>query len=132
MKTKLQLTDTLQDMVIKMAEGNPGAMNVLMQILRDGAAIDPDNIMGGVGIILSLDTLNLYGSKIWMLYKDACDCNLSQMVAVLRGHQLGFLSSEQLRHAVDNRGVGISVPDVCGLVCARLPAFKLSMEPSTH
>ena len=82
--------------------------------------------MAGVLPVLSLDTLGFYGSRIWMLYKDVCAENLSRMLAVLRANQLGFLTDEQLHHAVDNDGAGINVPALCARVVAKLPNFQLT------
>jgi hypothetical protein len=129
MKTKIEMTDSLEDMMFKMSEGNPGALNVCLQMLQDGEQIDPDSAMGGLGAILSLDTLRLYGSKIWMLYKDVCEQDLSKMLAVLRGCQLGYVSGEQVRHAADNYSEGINVDEICAKVCEHLPAFKLAAAP---
>ena len=125
--TKIHLTDSMMDILIKMSEGNPGALTVCLQIIKDGEQIDPDHGLGGIGIILKLDTLKLYGPKIWMLYKDVCDENLSEMIAVLRGWQLGFLNERQLQHAVDNYGEGINLEEICAKVCERLPRFKLTV-----
>lgn len=123
MKTKIELSDSMQDVVVKMSEGNPGAVRVCCELLKDGAQIDPDSALGGFGAILALDSLGLYGSKIWMLYKDVCDCNLALMLAVLRGHQLSFLSKSELLHAVENNGAGIDLDGICVKVFDRLPHF---------
>ena len=125
MKTKIQLTDSIQDVLFKMSEGNPGALTVCLGILEHGEKIDPDNAMGGLGVILSLDTLQLYGAKIWMLFKDVCGKELPQMLGVLRGHQLGYVTDAQVHHAVENYGDGINVADICAKVVERLPRFKL-------
>src|ERR1035437_2862116 len=116
MTTKLQLADTMQDVVFKMSEGNPGALTVCLNTLKKGGKIDPDNSMGGFGALMTLDSLGIYGSKIWMLYKDACNCHLPVMLAVLRGFQHGMLSKTQVFTAVENCGAGISVEDVCSEV----------------
>lgn len=41
--SRIQLTDTLKDAYSKMAEGNPGAMTVCLQSLKNNAVIDPDS-----------------------------------------------------------------------------------------
>lgn len=127
MKTKIELNDSGQEILFKMSEGNPGALTVLLRVLTEGEQIDPDGAMGGLGPILALDTLGLYGPKIWMLFKDVCGEDLSKMLAVLRGWQLGFVSAEQVRIAVENYGNGIDVVDLCNKVGKRLPAFKLAV-----
>ena len=131
MKSKIELTDSIQDVLVKMSEGNPGALTVCLEILKHGEKIDPDNAMGGLGAILSLDTLQLYGAKIWMLYKDVCGKELPQMLAVLRGHQLGHVTDAQIHHAVENYGDGINVADLCAKVVERLPKFQLQVTPTS-
>lgn len=125
MKSKIELTDSIQDVLFKISEGNPGALTVCLGILEHGEKIDPDNAMGGIGAILSLDTLQLYGSKIWMLFKDVCGKELPQMLGVLRAHQLGYVTDAQVHHAVENYGDGINVPDLCAKVVECLPRFQL-------
>jgi hypothetical protein len=129
MATRLCLTDTTQSAIIKMAEGNPGAVSVCIQLLKGEAAIDPDSVLGGLGGILMLDTLELYGSSIWMLYKDVCNKDLTSMCAVLRGYQLGFLTATQIRHAIENYGEGIDCSEVLASVKERLPQFGRAIEP---
>lgn len=125
MKEKIKLTDSMPEVMLKMSEGNPGALSVCMQVLTQGEKIDPDNMLKGLGVILSMDTLGLYGTAIWMLYKDVCQQNLRHMLAVLRGNQLGIVSKAQVMHAVQNRGEGLEVADVCQKVKERLPNFQL-------
>ena len=121
--TRIELTDTPSDVVMKMSEGNPGAMTVCMNILDGGEKIDPDGALGGLGAILMLDTLGIYSSRIWMLYKDVCGENLSTMLAIERAWQFGFVDSVRLNHAIDNRGRGIDIEDLVRQVKDRLPAF---------
>lgn len=128
MKNKLELTDTMEDVLFKMSEGNPGALTVCLQIIKDGGQIDPDDAMGGIGKLLSLDAMGLHGSKIWMLYKDVCKQDLPKMLALLRGRQLGFVNEAKILHAVENYGDGINVDDICDQVVKRLPRFKLAMN----
>ena len=127
MKTRIELTYSPQVMLRKMAEGNFGAMRVCMDILEHGGKIDPDSALGGFGAILLLDTLGLYGPKIWMLFKDVCGEDLPKMLGVLRGHQLGFITDAQMHHAVGHYGDGIDVADICAKVVERLPSFQLQV-----
>jgi hypothetical protein len=56
-------------MAMKMSDGNPGALTVVMSIYQHVENIDPMGALGGFGPILSLDTLGIYGPDVWMLYK---------------------------------------------------------------
>ena len=130
MKEKIKLTDSTQDILFKMSEGNPGALTVLLKMLAETKDIDPDNMLGGFGPILSLDTLNLYGSQIWMLYKDVCKESLVSTLAVLRGWQLGFTTKDQIHKAVENYGDGINVANLHLKVVEQLPLFASQNKDS--
>lgn len=124
-KTKITLTDSGHDILFKMSEGIPGALTVCLKILKEGEQIDPDNMFGGFGVLLSLDDAGIYGSRIWMLYKDVCGQNLSKMLAVLRGWQLGLVSKERLHAAIENHGVGLNIEEVVAGVAQQLPRFNM-------
>ena len=128
--TKISLDDTAQDMVIKLSEGNPGALTVCMEILQRGGSIDPDGFGGGgAGLLLLFDSMSLYGSRIWMLYKDVCGEDLVKTVAMLRAWQLGLVSEDNLKHAIDNYGNGIDKDDLFKQVKDRLPNFDSVTKP---
>lgn len=124
--SRIQLIDNAITAITKMSDGNPGAATVLMQMLQKGGEIDPDDFMGGLGSVLALDSLGIYGSNIWVLYKDICGQEVNKMVAVLRAHQLGFISGNLILKASDERINGIELIDVNSLyskVKERLPRF---------
>jgi hypothetical protein len=92
------------DVVTKMSEGNPGALRVIMELFTEVPTIDPQNIMGGIGAILELDTLGVYGPRIWMLYKDVCGEDIAKTNWMLRAWQLGIISEDELNKRIDNYG----------------------------
>ena len=49
-KTKVDLKDTLPDMLFKISEGNPGALSVLVRIIKESPEIDPDSALAGLGL----------------------------------------------------------------------------------
>lgn len=98
MNERIKLTDSTLDVVVKMCEGNPGAMNVLMEMLISNN-IDPDNGLGGLGAILMLDSLGIYGTDIYVLCNDICNKSLPKMLAVLRAVQLGLFDGTILKDA---------------------------------
>jgi hypothetical protein len=122
--SRIQLTDTGMSACVKMSDGNPGALTVLAKLLKEADAIDPDNFLGGLGKILDLDTNKIYGSRIWMLYKDVAGGDLRTMLVILRSRQLGFISEHTLNHAIDNYGDGLDVPALVAQVEERLPKFQ--------
>lgn len=120
---RIKLSDTVMDCASKMSEGNPGGLSVCMQMISTGAKIDPDAFGGGVAGLLAMDSLGIYGSRIWMLYKDVCGENLTKTMAMLRAWQLGFLTRSALDHAIDNYGNGVDVDALLSQVKDRLPNF---------
>ncbi len=122
-KTRLELTDSIMDVVIKMVEGNPGAISVCTQLLKENKEIDPDSALGEMGSIFSLDGLGIYGSRIWMLYKDVCGEDITKTIGLLRANQLGFISETILNHAIDNRGDGVDLDNLMEQVKEKLPNF---------
>ncbi len=125
MEVQTRLTPDMngQDAVIAMSGGNPGALTVLIQLLQEGAGIDPDSEAGGLAPMLSLDKYGIHEDRIWMLYKDVCNCDLRAMVALLRAPQLGLLDNDKLHHAIDNRGSEIDVEAIVTSVGEGLPNF---------
>lgn len=134
--SRLQLTDNTMTMITKMCDGNPGAMKVLMEMLSvSNRGIDPDDMMGGIGKILHLDTLGIYGTDIYVLHNDICENNMTKTFAVLRAYQLGFLNGETLKAACSRQDrSGKDMIDIYALyekVKAELPNFK-SLEVESN
>ena len=125
--SRIELNDTVTDMMIKMSDGNPGAVTVMMQMLQEAENIDPQAIMGGVGAVLALDTHEIYGSNIWILYKDVCGGDLRKMIMLMRATQLGKFPHTRLQNlASDPRTEGL--PDdewkeLDDYVCDQLEEF---------
>jgi hypothetical protein len=124
--TKIKLEMSMMDILMVMSDGNPGAATVLMQLLKDGSKIDPQDIFGGLGTIMALDTHGIYGPRIWMLYKDVCKEDLTSLIAVLRADQLGQLAGcndAAIDHAIDNYGEGLDLPKIVEAVKTELEDF---------
>jgi hypothetical protein len=123
--TRIESHDSVQSAAIKMCEGNPGALSVIAKLITEGASIDPDATLGGIANVLGLDSLGIYGSRIWMLYKDVCGEDLKGMIAVLRAHQLGYITEAQVLQAIDFPST-LNVEECLSKVTARLPNFGKS------
>lgn len=124
MKNQITLEDTTSTMLLKLSKGNPGAISVLVRMLKEGESIDPDS-MSPFMAILQLDSMGINNGSIWMLYKDICGQDLEKMLGVLRGVQLGLLSEEHLLAAIESRYKGVSVDDLLSKVKKELPNFGL-------
>jgi len=59
-----------------MSEGNPGAANVLGQMMQK----DPDT---GLIKILHLDDMNIRGTQIWLGFKDHCGQDMERFMQAI-------------------------------------------------
>ncbi len=74
--SKLKPDDTLQETMFKMSEGNPGALAVLIRMLQKGE--------DGLIPILILDDMGIYGSKIWVGYKNDCGMDIDKYIEFIK------------------------------------------------
>lgn len=129
--SRINLADSTMSVVLKMSDGNPGAMNVIIEMLQpESSKIDPDSVIGGMMKLLSLDTLGIYGTDIYVLHNDICGRDMSKTFAVLRAYQLGFLNGSILKDACSRQDYSgrkmVDVELLCKQVKEHLPNFVLS------
>lgn len=130
---RIALNDDMVTIASKLSEGNPGALNVIMQLIKHSEKIDPDAAFGPFAHLFSLDSFGIYGPKIWILYKDVCGENIVNMIAVMRSVQLGHLPYEMLERAFNgidgNRleAAKLDVPAILEKVKNELPNFAKGM-----
>lgn len=128
---RIKLADTTMDVVVKMCDGNLGAMNALVSLLKpENTNIDPDNIMGALGPILHLDSFGIYGTDIYVLFSDICDRNIAKFIAVIRAIQMGLFSRDILKNASHRQDYSgrnmIPVDDLYKKIKDLLPKFDPS------
>ena len=126
--SRLDLSDTGMDVIIKMADGNPGAITAMMAIMEKHDEIDPQTIMGGMGAIMILNTWGIYGTEIYILWNDKCNRDVRQMLMLMRATQMGMFSHTKLKEmAADQmREVNLSDEEMAELdekVCEQLEDF---------
>lgn len=126
--TRVELTDSIPDILIKLSDGVIGSVNVLIHIIKNAHKIDPDMEGAGVLTILSFDSHAIYGEDIWILFKDICGQNYINLLGVLRAIQLGYISEDLVTTDIRARKIGdrskaINVPELLAKVRERLPAF---------
>jgi len=104
--SKILAGDNIQEIIVKMSEGNPGAINVMCVIIKDAPLIDPQDTMPyGLGKLMNLDNYNIYGSSIYVLFNDKCHCDIRKFIILLRACQFGFLLVKKLQDmATDQMG----------------------------
>ena len=98
-KERITIEDSMLSAITKMAEGNLGAMNACVDLLMQSEKIDPANILGGLGHILNLDSVGIYGTDIYVFLNDICENNIAKMIAVLKAVQIGLFDGTVLADA---------------------------------
>jgi hypothetical protein len=101
MKNKLRLTDTGMDVVIKMSDGNPGAMQVSMLLVKED-----------MKSILFCDNIGLYGSELYMLWSDCCNRDIGKTIKVLNLLSECKISEDEFWRRVKGNGYGLSFDDL--------------------
>jgi hypothetical protein len=123
---RIKSSMVMYEMLYVMSGGNPGALKICMELLKNGRRIDPDNAFGGgVAAMYTLDALGIYEDRICALY-ECCGGHIGKMIAVLRAYQLGRLAgvrAETLNRAIANNEK-LEIDDVIRAVKTRLPSFR--------
>jgi hypothetical protein len=127
--SRIQLTDSVMDMLIKMAEGNPGAIDAMLKIIEKSAEIDPQSAMPSIMPILAFDTHGIYGSSIYVLYSDKCGRDVRKVLVLLRAVQLGLMPESKLQELCFDQARKINLTDdefnsIDAEVCEQLADFQ--------
>jgi hypothetical protein len=127
--SRIKLNDSAIEILTKMSDGNPGAAQALMDIFQNGVAIDPQNMMGELAPILLLDTWEIYGTDIYVLYNDKCYRNVRRLLVLLRACQMGFLNTLRLKAMASDQERRTALTDeewneIDEKVCEALTEFK--------
>ena len=126
MKNKLTLDMTGRESIVLMCDGNPGALNVLLELVDKNAIVDTDSVLGFMTTMCGMDESGIYGSDIWILYKDICGSDVVMLMALFRGKQMGLIREEDILHdmrcATHMRKLDIQ--DVYDRVVEVLPNFN--------
>ena len=124
---RLKLSMSINDMFIKMSEGNPGALTVLLELFNNDPKVDPDSFLLNYGSIFLLDTFEIYGVSIYILWNDICGGDIIKVICLLRAAQLGIISSVLLKDAcLRQDGSGTCMIDIGNAymqVKKQLPSF---------
>lgn len=110
-------TDSKKELIVDVAEGNPGALAFCMELLK----IDPAE---GFYNILRLKRYKVTGPKAYMLWNDCCGRNTKEAAGVLKECASGRISPEELREHVDRPwGLKFDMEEIM----ARKPQIRVPM-----
>lgn len=126
--SKIKLTSSPLEIAMTISQGNPGALAACVQIL-DSVDVDPDSAFGELTGFITLDSLGIYGTDVYVLWSDICHKDTPVMLAVLRATQLGLLEGSVVKEASSRQDYSgrsmIDLGDVVSKVKGVLPNFKL-------
>ena len=106
--SKIKNIDNIQEMLLDMSEGNPGALTTCFEILRETSK----NPIKAIPLFLTLDTMELYGSHLYMLWNDCCDRNIKEVIKVIDGFMTGKITKKDINERIKNVGYGKSFVDL--------------------
>lgn len=109
--SRITLNMSVSQMIIEMSDGIPGCLFVLMDLYTKSPEIDKANALAGFGPIVALDSYRIYGSDVWILYKDICGEKLYKLIAILRAMQLGNLPEETVHTLIADVSNYRPIPD---------------------
>ena len=129
MTLRIKFDDTFLDVLVKLSDGNPGAIAALSEIAVQAEKIDPESVVGVLGPVLAFDTYGIYGTEIYILYNDKCGRDIRKLLMLLRAVQLDFLPVIKLKKMAEDQMGQINLTQeewftIDKQVCARLPQFQ--------
>jgi len=78
---RIKLNMNMQEIIISMVDGNPGATRVCCELVK------PNPEWGFVDLC-HLDDMEIYGSDIWLCYKDICKEDLKVLQKKIRDRSI--------------------------------------------
>lgn len=87
-KKRITADMSIDDMVVTMSEGNPGALTCMVNMLN----YNPMALLD----ILFFDTMEIYGSKIYMLWNDCCGRDMDKFNKTIQYIREGKVSKEKV------------------------------------
>lgn len=74
---KITLEDSVQEVIFKLSEGNPGAVTAIVQLCESCSYEE------FLTYLIFFDDYEIYGSKIYMLWNDCCDRDLNKLIETI-------------------------------------------------
>lgn len=100
-REKIDLNDNVLQVIIKMSEGNPGAITALTTFMKD----NPEN---SFMLILGLDDMNIRGSQIWQIYKYYCEEDIEKFRQVIKDRDVDMIQYLNEQNAVEGNEKAVS------------------------
>lgn len=105
--SKLNIEDSFHDIMIKMSEGNPGALNCIFKLKEKH-----NNDIKWIHSMLAFDTMELYGSYLYMFVNDCCDNDYSKVIQIIEAWQKGEIPIDEINNRIKLVGRGLPFDDL--------------------
>lgn len=89
------------EMIFTISEGNPEAIRVMKEMLKN-----PNGLMD----ILLLDSIDIRGSKIWLIYNDCCNQDMNKYNRTIKALIGGAFSEEEIQENLELGKTSHSIP----------------------
>ena len=127
--SRIELDDTFMDALVKMSDGNPGALVAMISLMEKTKEIDPQSVLGSMAPIMSFDTHEIYGSSIYIIFNDKCGGDVRKTLLLLRAVQLGKFSAIRLKALAADQSRSVNITDdeweyIDKTVCETLEEFE--------
>ena len=104
---RLQLMDSMYDIIVKMSDGNPGAISFIMEL-----KVQYNNDAQWVQALLAFDMMELYGSQLYMLWNDSCDRDCTKVIKIVEAYKRGKITNTDIDERIKNVGYGQKFDDL--------------------
>lgn len=99
---RIEFDDDFKTIILKLSDGNPGAITALAKVSSEYVKIDPQSANADFSPLFDMDYLGFYGSDIWILFKNICGEDVLKFIVLMRSIQMGLLDGTKVQEAVEN------------------------------
>lgn len=130
---KISLQDDIRTITVKLAGGNPGALEALCSFFPVITDIFKEHQGEALfQIFMFLDTYRIYGTDIYVFWRDICGRNTFKTIAVIEACKIGLFDARILAdvcHRQDYSGRDmVPVCDLVKQVCEQSPLFQWAID----
>lgn len=126
-KGKIEITDSVSDIVAKLSEGSSEAAEILNMVVEQSPNIDPSAVYREYTPLINCDAIRLYGKHIVGLF-NAVDRRVDYFLAVLRASQLKILSKTKIKQAIYGNIQPLNIQHTLHLLTERVPDFQFQHQ----
>ncbi len=109
--SKLSQSDTPESAILKMADGVGAALEILAKMVNHESDRQAVTIISSIGYLMLLDKLEIYGTGIYILFKDKCHGDLGRLLMLLRAVQQGIYPANKLQELAADQFNQVSISE---------------------